>query len=257
MVNLNLQRNQTTAAATSDNKASNTPDGVNRIILAALTTAMATFSMLLMALLVFVLKQSCVVCVTSAILSISMGILTWFGGADSDDNEGAFMAFRNGLVTRLASVILTIAATAGLYGSLGLPTDGDFTSSSSLVASSRSISASSDDSNEFTPPPVTASSNDRALTLAENLKLLNTRFFGAYWCSHCFEQKQTMGKDAMKNIPYIECSAEGKNSQADVCKKAKVPGYPTWEIGGKLFPGEMSIDELENIVRDVNVAKKS
>jgi hypothetical protein len=26
-----------------------------------------------------------------------------------------------------------------------------------------------------------------------------------------------------------------------------VPGYPTWEINGELYPGEKSIEELEEI----------
>ena len=54
----------------------------------------------------------------------------------------------------------------------------------------------------------------------------------------------------MSNVGYVECSKEGLNSAAEMCKEKNIPGYPTWEIGGKLFPGEMYIDELENIVKD-------
>lgn len=27
----------------------------------------------------------------------------------------------------------------------------------------------------------------------------------------------------------------------------QLPGYPTWEIGGQLYPGEKGISELEHI----------
>jgi hypothetical protein len=27
----------------------------------------------------------------------------------------------------------------------------------------------------------------------------------------------------------------------------QVPGYPTWEIGGELYPGEKTIEQLEEI----------
>jgi len=74
--------------------------------------------------------------------------------------------------------------------------------------------------------------------------------FGAYWCSHCYEQKQRLGKEAFANVQYMECSKEGLNSKVDMCKERKVPGYPTWEINGKLFPGDMYLDELEDIIKD-------
>ena len=58
-----------------------------------------------------------------------------------------------------------------------------------------------------------------------------------------------MGFEAMQKIPYIECSKEGLNSQNGLCKERDVPGYPTWEINGQLFPGEQELDELEDIVK--------
>ena len=48
----------------------------------------------------------------------------------------------------------------------------------------------------------------------------------------------------MQNIRYIECSRT--NSQTSLCKDKNIPGYPTWEINGKLFPGEQEIDELQD-----------
>lgn len=33
-----------------------------------------------------------------------------------------------------------------------------------------------------------------------------------------------------------------------LCKAANIPGYPTWDIGGTLYPGEQTLEELEQIV---------
>ena len=49
----------------------------------------------------------------------------------------------------------------------------------------------------------------------------------------------------MQHIPYYECAKDGENSKTSMCKEMKVPGYPTWEVNGKFYPGEMSLDELE------------
>ena len=62
--------------------------------------------------------------------------------------------------------------------------------------------------------------------------------YGAFWCSHCYDQKQTLGAEAMRSIPYIECAKDGANSQRKLCQEKEIPGYPTWEINGKLHPGE-------------------
>ena len=56
----------------------------------------------------------------------------------------------------------------------------------------------------------------------------------------------------MQTIPYVECDREGYNNKREMCKEKELPGYPTWEIGGELFPGEKSLDELREIVDDIN-----
>jgi hypothetical protein len=106
------------------------------------------------------------------------------------------------------------------------------------------------------PPPITTDSSAFALSLARDLKSLDSTFYGAFWCSHCYDQKQTMGKQAMEYIPYVECSSQGVNSQSSLCKSKQVPGYPTWEIAGKLYPGEQALDELQDIVRAAKESSK-
>jgi hypothetical protein len=125
--------------------------------------------------------------------------------------------------------------------------------SSTLSGSSTTLLASN--TNEVTklysPPTLTTESSERALTLAKSLQKLDAKMYGAYWCSHCFDQKETFGKQAFGKLTYVECAKDGVNSQYKLCKDSKVPGYPTWEIQGKLYPGEQELDELENIVKEI------
>jgi hypothetical protein len=37
-------------------------------------------------------------------------------------------------------------------------------------------------------------------------------------------------------------------SQRELCKEKRVPGFPTWEIQGKQYPGEKDLAELEAIL---------
>ena len=47
------------------------------------------------------------------------------------------------------------------------------------------------------------------MELAKRLKAAGAKMYGAFWCSHCFEQKQTFGKEAMAEFPYVECYPDG------------------------------------------------
>ena len=84
---------------------------------------------------------------------------------------------------------------------------------------------------------------------------MDAKMYGAYWCSHCFNQKQNLGLEAKSYFEYIECDKEGENSQNSLCKSKKVPGYPTWEINGELYPGEKEIDELDKLLTSIEKNK--
>lgn len=45
-------------------------------------------------------------------------------------------------------------------------------------------------------PEVSTSSSPKELSLAKHLRSIGAKMYGAFWCSHCFEQKQ------VKNPPY-------------------------------------------------------
>ena len=223
-----------------------TDDDDNRILLTALTSTMAVFSVFLMTLLFGVLKQSCPFCILSAVLSISLAKLSWLGGAlpEKRSKDGVFASVAGGLTAFVAATVLFV--------NNDLPSNfnyaGELLDASTSSSSTASLLASGQQRGQA-PPPISTTSSSRALELAQELQQQDTRFFGAFWCSHCFDQKEALGKEAMAKIPYIECSRDGLDSQTALCKEKDVPGYPTWEINGKLYPGERDLDELEKIVR--------
>lgn len=221
----------------------------NRIWLAAISTGMGVFSVFLMSLLFGVLHETCLFCVASAILSIALAQLSWTTTlVPKQRTKDAAVSSFGTSVTALAAACLLFFANEPA-SQAATTTDGVLGQASMLGDSSSIVSTSNINSN--TPPTITTVSSSRALQLASQLQSLDAHFYGAYWCSHCFDQKQTLGKQAMAKIPYVECSREGQDSQSQLCKDKQVPGYPTWEIQGKLYPGEQSLEELEDLVTSI------
>src|SRR5258708_5987025 len=54
-----------------------------------------------------------------------------------------------------------------------------------------------------------------------------TKFYGAFWCPHCHNQKNEFG-DAAQYLPYVECSLPDGSGQTQVCIDNNVKNYPTW-----------------------------
>ena len=81
-----------------------------------------------------------------------------------------------------------------------------------------------------------APSSPEQKALSDHLRAKGAIFYGAWWCPACFQQKNLFGKEAGNTLPYVECDKKGTNSKRDMCKEKKVPGFPTWEINGELFP---------------------
>lgn len=79
---------------------------------------------------------------------------------------------------------------------------------------------------------------------AKCLKSKGAIFYGAFWCSHCQNQKAEFGQSE-KYLPYVECSTSDGNAQTDECKKKNIKSYPTWEFkDGLRETGEVSLDRL-------------
>eukprot|EP01035_Chromulina_nebulosa_P020298 gene20298-26349_t len=144
------------------------------------------------------------------------------------------------------SATLTILFSSFLYYTTGLMINNNVVQASTAPAAQ--YLESIDKNVGYLPPEIKTTSSDEAIQLSNRLNKLNAKFYGAFWCSHCFNQKQILGKEAMGKVEYIECDKKGFNSQNSLCKEKKVPGYPTWEINGELIPGERSLDELKEIV---------
>ncbi len=76
------------------------------------------------------------------------------------------------------------------------------------------------------------------------LKDSGTKFYGAFWCPHCQNQKSMFGK-SQKNLPYIECSTPDSSGQTQICIDNKIEGYPTWEFpNGERLSGEVPLATL-------------
>ncbi|KAL3795548.1 hypothetical protein HJC23_009261 [Cyclotella cryptica] len=259
----------------SDKQVTAALDGKNRVALLGMTTLMATFSVYLVSLLLGVLQTSCLFCFVSAGLSVTLAGMSWFGGMlpSLDDNgvlyddvtrEAIVQLRKSGVIVGASSLGFATLVALGLF----LTVDDDGLSPASSIANSGATSSSSigsgtllasTDSRQYdknVPPPITTTSSPMALSLATDLSSLNSKMYGAFWCSHCYDQKQALGYQAMQSIRYVECDREGYKNQRELCRERDVPGYPTWEIGGELFPGERSLDELREIVDDVMSKRK-
>lgn len=80
--------------------------------------------------------------------------------------------------------------------------------------------------------------------LAEHLAKTDAKFYGASWCPHCQEQKESFGASASR-VPYIECSPGGpKAASAPTCVEAGIKSYPTWIINGQRYVGTQTLENL-------------
>ena len=68
--------------------------------------------------------------------------------------------------------------------------------------------------------------------------------YGAFWCSHCKNQKALFGK-SWKYVDYVECSTPNGQSQTVDCINAGIQSYPTWEFAdGSRKTGEVPLQDL-------------
>lgn len=84
---------------------------------------------------------------------------------------------------------------------------------------------------------------DYAAGLARYLTRSGAVFYGAYWCPHCREQKALFGSAAAL-LPYVECDPRGNHPQVARCLVRGIRAYPTWEFGGQLVEGVLTLGDL-------------
>jgi len=80
---------------------------------------------------------------------------------------------------------------------------------------------------------------------AQCLSDKGTKFFGAWWCPHCRDQKALFGASA-KVLPYVECYDPGRqDEQLQVCKDASIKSFPTWQFAdGSSETGTLTLQQL-------------
>ncbi|KEF40703.1 MAG: thioredoxin [Cyanobium sp. CACIAM 14] len=179
------------------------------------SAGMAMFSLVLVGVMTFQIKAFCTFCLLSALLSLSLFVLSLIGGEWED--TGA-LVFR-GVLTALAVMLI----------GLGWAT---------------SVNRPETATGPGMPIPVTSASTPATLALADHLTAIGAVMYTAYWCPHCHDQKELFGKEAIARLKIVECAPDGRNSQADLCAKKKIEGYPTWEINGRLDSGQKSLAQL-------------
>jgi len=86
-------------------------------------------------------------------------------------------------------------------------------------------------------------SNPEQLALVEHLRLKGALFYGAWWCPHCFHQKNLFGTEAGQRLPYVECDKDDQGRQR--CAAAGIRAFPTWDLKGERREGVLSLEELK------------
>ncbi|WP_445174968.1 vitamin K epoxide reductase family protein [Microcoleus sp.] len=187
-----------------------------------ITAAMVIFSTYLMYLMAFEIKELCIYCISSAVLSLSLFVLVLIGREWEDIGQLVF----TGIVVAMVSSI----GALGLYNSVRSPAAS--VSTPGIVA-----------------PAVTTTSGPAQLALVRHLREIGAKEYGAYWCPHCHDQKMLFGKEAAALIDYVECDPRGQNSRAEICQAAaaNVKGFPTWEIKGQFYSGTQSLEKLADL----------
>jgi len=195
-------------------------------------TAMAVFSGYLMYILASELQTACAYCIGSAIFSLSLLLLVIFGRDWEDLGQLVVTATIVGFVT--------LIATLGVYANVN--------NVASAVGEQQPLPAATERYDlERGTWEITTDSGPAEMSLAEHLTEIGAKKYGAFWCPHCYDQKQLFGKAAFGKIDYYECAPQGENSRAQACDDAGIKSYPTWEIKGKLYRGAKPLEELAQL----------
>lgn len=90
----------------------------------------------------------------------------------------------------------------------------------------------------YRKPPSTLDS------FAQCLNAKGAKMYGAWWCPHCADQKDSFGY-AFQYVNYVECSAPNDRKMNDTCKQAGIKNFPTWQFSdGSRVEGTQPLDAL-------------
>jgi len=172
----------------------------------------------LIGVMVFGIRDCCPFCILSALLSLSLFVLSLIGG---DWHDRGQLIFR-GVITALIVGLVSLGWAAA-------------------------VNRPASDLGRGVPPPVTTASTPQTIALAEHLTSSGAVMYSAYWCPHCNEQKQLFGKEATAKLRIVECAPDGRNSERALCESKKIEGFPTWEINGQLDSGVKPLTRLAEL----------
>lgn len=191
------------------------------------STAMTIFSGYLMYVLTTELKSFCIYCVGSALMSLSLLVLTLLGNRWEDTGKLFFQG--------ILIAVVTLVGTLGVYASVH--------GNGPVTAGLQTINP--DGNNPA--PAATTTSGPAEMALAQHLKAIGATKYSAWWCPHCFEQRQLFGREAFEAIPTVECDPGGVDPDPGACQAAGVQSYPTWVINGQTYAGTMELSELARL----------
>ncbi len=198
---------------------------------------MATFSAYLMYVLAFELQMVCYYCIGSALFSLSLLTLTIIGNDWEDMGQILF--------TGAAIALITLVSAVGVYANVNVAVDNptEITQDGKILTSQPTVQAK---------PPVgweiTTTSGESEIALAQHLAQSDAVMYSAYWCPHCYDQKQLFGKEAFENhVKKVECAPDGLDGDPQKCVDAKIRAFPTWIIQGEIYEGVQSLEKLAEL----------
>jgi len=210
-------------------------------LLLAGSIAMTVFSAYLMYVLATEIQTVCPYCIGSAFFSLSLLILTITGRDWEDLGQILFTGFIVGLLT----IVVTLGVYSGVNSSIA-----QANGTIEEVVDADGLIAIPKPAGEPKPPEgwqINTTSGAAEIALAKHLTATGAKKYGAFWCPHCYEQKQLFGSEAFAEINYFECDPQGKNPQREACLAAGIQSFPTWEIEGKFYPGTKTAEELAKL----------
>ncbi len=184
-----------------------------------ISCASSVFSFLLLNIMFFKIQAYCFFCILSAILSVSIFIISMIGAKFESREPMIYRGF--------------IVALSVLVGGLIW---------SNNVDPSNAIDVSNN--TEKISPAITTSSSPQKVKFAKYLTDNNFKMYSAYWCPHCHDQKQLFGKKAVSELTVIECAQDGKDNQYKLCREKQIEGFPSWEINGEIYSGVKDLNDL-------------
>ncbi|KAL3525216.1 hypothetical protein ACH5RR_013588 [Cinchona calisaya] len=209
-----------------------------RSVVLVTTTSMAAAS----AYFLYILStkfsgESCLYCLASTLLSFSLFFITL--------KDFGLKEIQKEVVLQLSIAVLVVSALSSSYNA-----------SQPISTSLAEIDL------PYVKTEITTKSSPFAVSLARHLRSIGAKVYGAFWCSHCLEQKEMFGREAADILDYVECFPDGyrKGTQmAKACTDVKIEGFPTWVINGEVSSGELDFSELAQAsgfeLGDLNRAK--